>query len=342
MSSLNSLKPTKVTDYFQKRSGSKENKAEADKEKPSKKPGKGGSGVSARRARLRVIAGETLEALEEGKYFVDGTAYDLTEAIEYVMKHTAYFAPDCFLSKWAEPTSNSNQIPRSPCIIRVEERTTLSAACHIHHSRDSLGLNANSRIGVLNFASAKKEGGGFINGAQAQEESIARASTIYPSLMTAEGQRFYKLHREDNKRCYYTHAMIYSPKVHVIRDDDSQDAKWHSPVVVDILTSPAVNAGVVMSRTKDVAAEKERIKEVMIERMARILFLFEHKGVDALVLGSFGTGVFKNDITTIAGIWKSLLGPGGRFEQSFRHVVFGVIPNDTYLEFKDILGPSES
>jgi len=296
------------------------------------------------RARLRIIAKETLSVLEESKYVVDGITYDLKEATKHVAKHTNYFAPDCFLSQWASPrpAPSSNQAIRSPCTIRLEEKRTLSAACHIHHSRDSLGLDFNNRIGVLNFASAKKEGGGFINGARAQEESIARSSTLHPSLMSPEAQRYYKLHRAQSHGGYYTNAMIYSRNVHIIRDDDPDEAKWHPPVIVDVLTSPAVNAKVVLNRVTDVEAEKEEIKKVMVERMARILFLFEHKGMDAIVLGSFGTGAFGNDVDTIAGIWKNLLGPGGRFADSFRHITFGVIPNETFTRFKHILGSLET
>ncbi|HBR75644.1 MAG TPA: TIGR02452 family protein, partial [Cyanobacteria bacterium UBA11159] len=38
------------------------------------------------------------------------------------------------------------------------------------------------KIGVLNFASAKNPGGGFLRGTQAQEESLARSSALYKSL----------------------------------------------------------------------------------------------------------------------------------------------------------------
>jgi uncharacterized protein (TIGR02452 family) len=41
------------------------------------------------------------------------------------------------------------------------------------------------KIMCLNFASAKNPGGGFINGAEAQEESLARTSALYETQLQA-------------------------------------------------------------------------------------------------------------------------------------------------------------
>lgn len=327
------MKPSMLTDYFKRivKPGEGNVSPRNTKGKDTKaRGGEKGERKETRRARLRIIAEETLNALEKGHYTIENTPYDLAGPVEDVIKRTAYFDPDCFLSDWSTSTPSRSY---SQCTITVEEITTLTAACQLFSSRDSLGIQ---KIGILNFASAKKEGGGFINGASAQEESIARASTLYPSLMSNEGQRFYKLNRADNRGCYYTHAMLYSPDVLVIRDDDAKAAKWHPPVTVDVVTSPAVNAGVVLGKIKDssrIEKEREKINEVMVERMARILFLLEHKGADVIVLGSFGTGVFRNDVNAVANIWKQLIGPGGRFSRSFSRIVFAVIPNETYQDY---------
>ena len=65
-----------------------------------------------------------------------------------------------------------------------------------------------------------------------------------------------------------------------------------------------------------------------------MLFLFEKQGVRDVVLGSFGTGVFRNRVEVVVGLWKRLL--GGRFRGSFDKVVFCVLGNDSFLVFEQV------
>lgn len=51
------------------------------------------------------------------------------------------------------------------------------------------------KLCVLNFASYKKPGGGFINGAIAQEESICHDSTLFNVISSEKFESYY----EDNK-----------------------------------------------------------------------------------------------------------------------------------------------
>ncbi|KAI0740744.1 hypothetical protein C8Q76DRAFT_201626 [Earliella scabrosa] len=297
--------------------------------------------MSDRRARLKAIADSTLDAIDEGSYILQGTTYDLQVATQQSKRQTTYYAPDSLLSSWASAAA-----PAAPqhANITLLEVSTLDGARYLHGMLRARSTDANTngdqpapKVGILNFASAKKPGGGFKSGAQAQEESIARASTLYPTLMTRNAQAFYTLHNRDPKAGYYTHAMIYSPAVTVFRDDSGD---FIEPYQVDVLTSPAVNAGVVrkslFGRVAGPGVEA-KIEQAMRERMARLLYLFEQQGVKHIVLGSFGTGVFQNDVETVAKIWADLLvGDGTRFGHSFENVVFAILGNETFGKFQTV------
>ncbi|KAF8959967.1 hypothetical protein BDZ97DRAFT_1666501 [Flammula alnicola] len=283
---------------------------------------------------LKEIATSTLKKLEQGTYELDGITYDLKEAIKNTNEHTSFYTADSNLSEWASNAPSLDGPESHPGVhITVSENSTLFGARTLKGLLDSLEDVEDKRVGVLNFASAKNPGGGFITGAQAQEESIARSSTIYPSLMTQTAQRFYQSHRRDPKKGYYRHAMIYSPGVLFLRADKGE---WMTPVEVEIVTSAAVNAGVVRRYLRENNSDDETdLDAAMKERMARILYLFERHGVRNLVLGSFGTGVFRNRVELVAGVWNELLvGEGARFKHSFDRVVFAILGNATFQVFE--------
>lgn len=264
-----------------------------------------------RRNRLRKIAEQTLKVIEDGSYTPPNSEssvpYNLRVKINSMTTGTRYYAAESLLSSWS--SSSISYTSPLPTEISLLEVSSIEGVHLLFNALHSQGIH--DKVGILNFASAKKPGGGvsvlllqleesitdrviqFINGAQAQEESLARSSTLYPSLMTTTAQQFYAAHKRDPKGGYYSHAMIYSPGVIFFRDDAGG---YTEPVEADMLISAAVNAGMVRNTLHGrVAGQKEeaKIEAAMRERMARLLFLFSQRGVKNLVLGSFGTGVFR-------------------------------------------------
>ncbi|MEX0595748.1 MAG: TIGR02452 family protein [Candidatus Paceibacterota bacterium] len=95
-----------------------------------------------------------------------------------------------------------------------------------------------TKLGVLNFASARNPGGGFLKGSDAQEESLARASGLYATIRHSP---MYEANEKDNNRCIYQEYLIYSPNVPIFRDTNDDLIK--EPIYVDIISVPAVNEG---------------------------------------------------------------------------------------------------
>ncbi|KAJ3563496.1 hypothetical protein NP233_g8908 [Leucocoprinus birnbaumii] len=315
---------------------------------------------------LARIADETLKAVENGSYTLRdpqaqskdaSTIIDLRANVDSLKAHTTYYAPDSSMTSWAEsPLSNTSSAPTK---LWAVEKSTLETSRWLVEklaselksaTNEASEVPAGSRahaVGVLNFASARNPGGGFKTGARAQ----ASPNRIPSSLTSQTGQQFYSYNHsitdKGKNTGYYSHAMIYSPSVMVIRSDAGN---WVAPFEIDILTSPAVNAGVVRQKRQQAldrgqqvtyteADMETRIRDTMKERMARVLYLFETQGVKNLVLGSFGTGAFKNKVEMVVDTWSELLlGDGSRFGRSFDRVVFGVIDNPTFVKFAERFG----
>ena len=138
------------------------------------------SNYAKRRTRLQGIAHATLEAIKQGSYTLNGSRYDLQLTVHFSAERTRYYAPESMLSAWSLTTSPQRvgDPPRGE--LSIIKASTLEGACSlaVRTSTAATSPSPDRKIGVLNFASAKKPGGGFLTGAQAQEESIARSSTI--------------------------------------------------------------------------------------------------------------------------------------------------------------------
>ncbi|SEG11363.1 TIGR02452 family protein [Thermomonospora echinospora] len=252
----------------------------------------------------KAIAAETVAILDRGTYTApSGREISIADRLGRAVRETRLYRPDELAALVAAAAGTGGETTR----IEVTEETTLDAARR-------LTALAGDEVACLNFASAKNPGGGFLRGAHAQEEGLARSSGLYSSLRVFP--EFYALHREQGDLLYSDH-LIYSPGVPVFRDDSGRllDEPYH----VAFLTSPAPNRGAI--RDPQAAA---RVGEVLRERAAKVLAAARHHGHRRLVLGAWGCGVFGNDPVEVAGIFADLLLDGGAFAGCFEYVVFAV------------------
>lgn len=254
------------------------------------------------------IAKHTLQIMEQGCYDYEGKRIDIQEAQRNSEQGSFLVTPaeaEALLDAYRERAiPNDGSGPQQ----RVANIATVQAILELHRA-------GAQRVGVLNFASAKNPGGGFLNGAMAQEESLAASSGLYGSLLRHPA--YYKANRA-NKSMMYTHHAIYSPEVVFFRDERFE--LLPEPVTASVLTLPAVNYGQVLRQGEDAG----QAAKVMKERMRLALSLFAREGHRVLVLGAYGCGVFRNDPRQVAKWWKELLQTEG-YGNYFEHIVYAVL-----------------
>ncbi|NEC66742.1 TIGR02452 family protein [Streptomyces sp. SID9727] len=256
-------------------------------------------------ARLRGIARETEAIVRAGSYRAgNGREISIGKDVAAALAGTRLYGP--------EPVPAAPGRDRTP-VIEVTGESSLQAAARMARERPG-------EVAVLNYASARNPGGGYLNGAQAQEEALCRGSALYATLLRAPG--FYAHHRSD-RSAFYTDRVIHSPGVPVFRDDRGR--LLDAPYTAGFLTSPAPNAGVVRARTPE---DAPRVPAALAARAERVLEVATVCGYRRLVLGAWGCGVFRNDPAQVAGAFRALLTGGGRFAGHFEQVVFGILGRD--------------
>lgn len=283
--------------------------------------------MSSRQQRAQ-IAAETLAIARSGAYRApSGAMVSLQLAQQAAEQHSESIAPAAArsLRGRAEQTLAARNFVTT---FAVRNETTFSAARRLVRQ---LGA---ARVAALNFASAKSPGGGFLNGAQAQEECLARASGLFPCL--ERHSVYYDANRRERSLLYTDH-MIVSPRVPVFRDDS--DRLIEEPWEVTIITAPAPNAAAIAANEPAAIRDIEPTFRRRIEHVLSAAVVFEQT---ALVLGAWGCGVFGNDPALVAKLFGEFLLPTGTFHRAFEHVAFAVLDRTggTFAAFDRVFGRS--
>ncbi len=225
---------------------------------------------------LKHVAEETLKIVNNGHYYIGGRKVNIKADVNYSVNNTKVISPE-------ELKSMSDSIKpekRFQTRIEVTGETSQEAAERVSKYGKTI---------LLNFASAKKPGGGFLNGRIAQEEDLCRCSALYNCLKDQNG--FYGL---DHKDALYSRHVIYSPNVPFFRIKGTlQPGALFMP---SVLTSAAPNAGAWF----DNGGRRDIINVAWINKIRDVLVVAKTKGYKNLVLGAWGCGVFRNDPKMVA------------------------------------------
>ncbi|KAF8208270.1 hypothetical protein K438DRAFT_1813712 [Mycena galopus ATCC 62051] len=219
----------------------------------------------------------------------------------------------------SEPKTHVKKAPTLPKIT-VVEGDTLEVAF-------PMCTDGGGSVAVLSMASELRPGGGFLSGANSQEESLCMRTTLYASLQ--EG--FYRLPEL---------GCVYTQDVCVFRgsygDSESQPPKASNinPVAdwwfVDVISCAAVR-GPDVDEHGNYCDSAQR--DLMREKIKCVFRAAVAQGCRRLVLGAFGCGAFGNPPAEVAELFRRVLlgrngsgvgNKGGEFAGCFDEVTFAI------------------
>lgn len=216
---------------------------------------------------------------------------------------------------------NPHSCPKLPSTkIRVLNADSIDAALSIS-PRTSASFSAPSSkpVLVLNMANAYHSGGGWEQGALAQEEALCYRSSLAFTLKT----RYYPIPEAGG---------IYSPTVVVIRESIAQGhnlldlSRPHDLPVVSCISVAAIRKPDLVRDVEGREKYKGKLdRETMKEKMRVVLRVAAVRKHRVLVLAALGCGAFSNPREEVVQCWKEVFGEsefgGGWWET----VVFAVL-----------------
>lgn len=240
----------------------------------------------------------------------------LTEVFQDTLKQLStygYAAPS--EKKFIEDLVD-NKIDFEQCQLMHEGIVKVIEGDCINVARD---ISPSGRTCILNMASAKKPGGGVLNGARAQEEELCRRSNLYCTLDNVQYPLLYD-------------EYAYSEAVSFFKDEQYGNIDRFK---CDVITIAALN-----KNSKYWADDISKDYDIIMRAKIRAMLIDPHlHKCTNLVLSAFGCGVFKNDPTEVAKIFKEEL---NNYKCLYNNVIFAIYndhnsDNDNYAIFKEIL-----
>ncbi len=176
---------------------------------------------------------------------------------------------------------------------------------------------------VLNMASRSNPGGGVINGAGAQEETLFRRTNLFKSLYQfasfagkygiPQSSHQYPLDRN--------FGGIYTPDATIFRESEKQGYKlMANPVQMSFITVAGMNRPDIDRNNMIAPYHIEPVKN----KISTILRIGLQHGHDSLVLGALGCGAFHNPPRHVARLFHEVF-EEPEFANKFKLLVFAIL-----------------
>lgn len=204
------------------------------------------------------------------------------------------------------------------------------------HAAQSLAKKY-QRVAVLNFASAVHPGGGVTVGSAAQEECLCRSSNLLPCLNQPELMANYYMYHRNLQSEMYSDRLIYTKGVTVFKTDDDipqlmPEEDWFK---ADVITCAAPN----LIHQNDV--NNAVLFDIFKKRIVSVFSAAIDNGAEAVVLGAWGCGAFKNPPQIVAKAFREVISENFS-NDCIGEIVFAIKSTDkpsvNITEFQKVFG----
>lgn len=247
---------------------------------------------------LKQHAQEVMELIDRGTYTTNASEVSIESEINLSVDGTRLYYPEQLAAL------RETRPPGDPPTIEVVDGTTQTVARAMAES---------GPVALLNFASARNPGGGFLNGAKAQEEDLCRCSALYATLIRHRG--YYEANRSQSSLLYTDYA-IFSPAVPFFKTRGTGDF-LEVPFLASVITAPAPNSRPYLARSSDL----ETLRACFERRWKNVLAIARDVGITNVLLGAWGCGAFGGDPVMASQTAKKAL---DEFGSAFDRVVFAI------------------
>ena len=221
---------------------------------------------------------------------------------------------------------------------------TVSALIEATTNKD-VAIKKSEKVTILNFASYKHPGGGYLSGSKAQEECLCAESNLYNILSKFNNtidENITNIEEYKNNKSYYygyntskyhkykgnlyTNRGLYTPDVLFIT------SPLRKPITADVITVAAPN----YSASRKYVSAQENSRELE-SRIKFVLSILAENNTDTIILGAFGCGVFGQEPVEVAEITLKLLTTD--FKGVFNRVIFAIPDKSSknYRWFSEVL-----
>ena len=254
---------------------------------------------------------EKKKLIEERKKFVEKIMKEHESDINNSFKKSKYYQSFHGLNFVKKVKKLSKERKKSILFTDLDTVSAVKEICGGNGPGTNMHLPyVDGKVALLDFASYKKPGGGFINGSKAQEEDICSKSTLYPILKLFEP--IYK--RRKGNKGEYGDDLLYIPEVYFVKNPELGD--FYSSFYADVIVSAAPNAKILREH-----CDERYINRILFNRIENIFKVAIDNNIDCLILGAYGTGVFDNNIMVVATAFKEYC---DMYHGYFEKIIFAI------------------